>query len=181
MREPRVLGEATEQRIQHCRRLPLPAERRVGRRRGRDERERIVDGHFGIVGEIAIDARQGVRVRLQPAAVRPRLVVTIEGAAGCEKAPLPRRGCAERERPLRRDRALPQVVTRRAAYERVPPEVQRQSPVRERTGGVGCHDVAERPTAFLPPEGDRKSTRLNSSHSQISYAVFCLKKKKKKI
>src|SRR2546427_9512320 len=28
---------------------------------------------------------------------------------------------------------------------------------------------------------DRKSTRLNSSHSQISYAVFCLKKKKKKV
>src|SRR2546427_2509859 len=31
------------------------------------------------------------------------------------------------------------------------------------------------------PRLDRKSTRLNSSHSQISYAVFCLKKKKKKI
>src|SRR2546430_4411276 len=30
-----------------------------------------------------------------------------------------------------------------------------------------------------PPGEDRKSTRLNSSHSQISYAVFCLKKKKK--
>src|SRR2546427_8595945 len=30
------------------------------------------------------------------------------------------------------------------------------------------------------PEPDRKSTRLNSSHSQISYAVFCLKKKKRK-
>src|SRR2546427_1988085 len=29
------------------------------------------------------------------------------------------------------------------------------------------------------PGRDRKSTRLNSSHSQISYAVFCLKKKKK--
>src|SRR2546430_5556263 len=29
------------------------------------------------------------------------------------------------------------------------------------------------------PDLDRKSTRLNSSHSQISYAVFCLKKKKK--
>src|SRR5216683_5829156 len=28
---------------------------------------------------------------------------------------------------------------------------------------------------------DRKSTRLNSSHDQISYAVFCLKKKKRKI
>src|SRR2546427_6244096 len=36
---------------------------------------------------------------------------------------------------------------------------------------------------LLQPAGesdaDRKSTRLNSSHSQISYAVFCLKKKKK--
>src|SRR5688572_31171855 len=31
-----------------------------------------------------------------------------------------------------------------------------------------------------PAHRDRKSTRLNSSHSQISYAVFCLKKKKKK-
>src|SRR2546430_13466561 len=33
---------------------------------------------------------------------------------------------------------------------------------------------------LLPPrvDQDRKSTRLNSSHSQISYAVFCLKKKK---
>src|SRR5437763_12181115 len=30
------------------------------------------------------------------------------------------------------------------------------------------------------PERDRKSTRLNSSHRCISYAVFCLKKKKKK-
>src|SRR6266567_7957207 len=30
-----------------------------------------------------------------------------------------------------------------------------------------------------PATPDRKSTRLNSSHSQISYAVFCLKKKKK--
>src|SRR5438876_2508496 len=29
------------------------------------------------------------------------------------------------------------------------------------------------------PQGDRKSTRLNSSHPSISYAVFCLKKKKK--
>src|SRR5690625_5727442 len=31
------------------------------------------------------------------------------------------------------------------------------------------------------PEQDRKSTRLNSSHVAISYAVFCLKKKKKQI
>src|SRR6266853_154276 len=33
--------------------------------------------------------------------------------------------------------------------------------------------------ATCQPTQDRKSTRLNSSHSQISYAVFCLKKKKK--
>src|SRR5688572_31018145 len=33
---------------------------------------------------------------------------------------------------------------------------------------------------YIPALADRKSTRLNSSHSQISYAVFCLKKKKKK-
>src|SRR3712207_7342766 len=32
---------------------------------------------------------------------------------------------------------------------------------------------------WLGQSGDRKSTRLNSSHANISYAVFCLKKKKK--
>src|SRR2546430_3226031 len=39
--------------------------------------------------------------------------------------------------------------------------------------------VTERPpfTRWLMVPSDRKSTRLNSSHSQISYAVFCLKKK----
>src|SRR2546427_3956615 len=36
------------------------------------------------------------------------------------------------------------------------------------------------PPSPLKQHSDRKSTRLNSSHSQISYAVFCLKKKKKK-
>src|SRR2546429_3041894 len=35
-------------------------------------------------------------------------------------------------------------------------------------------------TMYLKEERDRKSTRLNSSHGYISYAVFCLKKKKKK-
>src|SRR2546430_9198047 len=34
--------------------------------------------------------------------------------------------------------------------------------------------------SWRPLGADRKSTRLNSSHSQISYAVFCLKKKKNK-
>src|SRR2546430_11551716 len=35
------------------------------------------------------------------------------------------------------------------------------------------------PWTWRPAPRDRKSTRLNSSHSQISYAVFCLKKKNK--
>src|SRR5438270_12264169 len=41
-------------------------------------------------------------------------------------------------------------------------------------GGAGAGQLGLSPA---PP--DRKSTRLNSSHSQISYAVFCLKKKNK--
>src|SRR5688572_31298482 len=57
----------------------------------------------------------------------------------------------------------------------------------EAIAALPCH---QRPPAstvgehLSPPAApisrDRKSTRLNSSHSQISYAVFCLKKKKKK-
>src|SRR2546430_5204905 len=48
--------------------------------------------------------------------------------------------------------------------------------VRARVGGVGLREWVENQMA--PRRIDRKSTRLNSSHSQISYAVFCLKKKK---
>src|SRR3989454_8711737 len=47
---------------------------------------------------------------------------------------------------------------------RAPPAPARSGPNRSRRG---------------PPRRDRKSTRLNSSHLVISYAVFCLKKKKK--
>src|SRR2546427_3237049 len=45
-------------------------------------------------------------------------------------------------------------------------------------GRIRTHDA---PRVGGPPSPDRKSTRLNSSHSQISYAVFCLKKKKTQI
>src|SRR5258707_6162380 len=41
-------------------------------------------------------------------------------------------------------------------------------------------DVLTRYETALSAEADRKSTRLNSSHANISYAVFCLKKKKTK-
>src|SRR2546430_11433081 len=46
-----------------------------------------------------------------------------------------------------------------------------------RNDGRSGEDLASR-RSRRPPRPDRKSTRLNSSHSQISYAVFCLKKKK---
>src|SRR3712207_6984494 len=59
---------------------------------------------------------------------------------------------------------------------------------RSRAGRDGTHETEESlglldvhsdapPKA---PRADRKSTRLNSSHANISYAVFCLKKKKKR-
>src|SRR2546430_6735496 len=71
----------------------------------------------------------------------------------------------------RRDREVPRQEQDEEAVERV------HLPGRE--GRVGEHG---RKRAGEPGvrAGDRKSTRLNSSHSQISYAVFCLKKKKKK-
>src|SRR5262245_63505514 len=52
-----------------------------------------------------------------------------------------------------------------------------------RIGGAppGAPDAAPDRGAAARPRGDRKSTRLNSSHLGISYAVFCLKKKKKTI
>src|SRR2546427_6474973 len=49
--------------------------------------------------------------------------------------------------------------------------------------GAELREAGRRPLRFVDEHAlgaDRKSTRLNSSHSQISYAVFCLKKKKKK-
>src|SRR2546421_7847155 len=49
-----------------------------------------------------------------------------------------------------------------------------------RSGGFRCITDTS-PLSRSGERADRKSTRLNSSHDQISYAVFCLKKKKKEI
>src|SRR6516164_10754557 len=46
-----------------------------------------------------------------------------------------------------------------------------------RSPGPRATGRACRRSSSCPSPGDRKSTRLNSSHSSISYAVFCLKKK----
>src|SRR2546427_3240618 len=53
-----------------------------------------------------------------------------------------------------------------------------QVAMRDGAGAQG-HGLVEHDGARACIDQDRKSTRLNSSHSQISYAVFCLKKKKK--
>src|SRR5690242_21737915 len=50
-----------------------------------------------------------------------------------------------------------------------------------RSRGDAAHFHSLSPRLRLVHARDRKSTRLNSSHMSISYAVFCLKKKKKKI
>src|SRR2546426_5577758 len=62
-----------------------------------------------------------------------------------------------------------------------PPERERHSPPHsggERRCHAGTHGYGATPPKG--ESGDRKSTRLNSSHLVISYAVFCLKKKKTK-
>src|SRR3712207_7860920 len=61
-----------------------------------------------------------------------------------------------------------------AAYAAVkdPEGFRREAEAARRLGYLG--------KSCIHPSQDRKSTRLNSSHANISYAVFCLKKKKKK-
>src|SRR2546429_4088057 len=66
-----------------------------------------------------------------------------------------------------RDAAL-RDVGRLAVAQRADPEIERD--LRPRRSQPHTHAAAD--------FGDRKSTRLNSSHGYISYAVFCLKKKK---
>src|SRR3712207_1627595 len=67
--------------------------------------------------------------------------------------------------PGRLPRRAPQPVRPRGGEAHPRPAARRPAPVRSRA-------------AAAPRPGDRKSTRLNSSHANISYAVFCLKKKR---
>src|SRR2546427_8485129 len=78
--------------------------------------------------------------------------------------PRAHRGALLHARPAHRD----DIRTRRVRAERSQPEARRvlRHAPRAKTNLSG-----------LAVPGDRKSTRLNSSHSQISYAVFCLTKK----
>src|SRR2546427_5212550 len=73
-----------------------------------------------------------------------------------------------------RSTLFPYTTLFRSHLQRAGPDLLRPLDVQARRGGA-----SRRGGRDPPPHGrDRKSTRLNSSHSQISYAVFCLKKKK---
>src|SRR5699024_11933978 len=83
--------------------------------------------------------------------------------------------------------APPSPSGRRGTHsERKPPHLRRPP---ASAGARPAHTAAGRRRSFLPPRWwaggcpteDRKSTRLNSSHVSISYAVFCLKKKNNEI
>src|SRR5439155_10416106 len=88
---------------------------------------------------------------------------------------------AKRRRPAGADERV--ELPRRHHLAQVPPGRHELMPYVRREGYI--HFLDERSLAALEPEHvlrhqlDRKSTRLNSSHVAISYAVFCLKKKKK--
>src|SRR5690606_42112370 len=81
-------------------------------------------------------------------------------------------------------RALhPRLADHRSASERHRASARQSAPpgrhwLHRGGGGVRCrHDPRRRPSDRSDGLRDRKSTRLNSSHVKISYAVFCLKKK----
>src|SRR5205085_10697391 len=74
--------------------------------------------------------------------------------------------------------SIPRVLDSRCANRGDPRRRNRVAKRQWRT--ICCSAYAVDICHAIPTTRDRKSTRLNSSHSQISYAVFCLKKKKKK-
>src|SRR3712207_8620026 len=60
-------------------------------------------------------------------------------------------------------------------------ELRPAAPARRPRAGLQDRSLHQGPRHRARRGADRKSTRLNSSHANISYAVFCLKKKKKSI
>src|SRR5438477_596495 len=102
-----------------------------------------------------------------------QLILTATAFAIASAGPAP----AQTSAPVAGDSGLQSLVAE--ALARNPTIAQRQAAVRAATLRI-------RPAGSLPDPMltigviDRKSTRLNSSHMSISYAVFCLKKKKTK-
>src|SRR3712207_8439742 len=90
-----------------------------------------------------------------------------------------------------RSTLFPYTTLFRSAQQRVggDPALLLQQHDGDRDRGAGAEDADQRVDRQQEAErhaeqrgmGDRKSTRLNSSHANISYAVFCLKKKKRNL
>ncbi len=147
--------KSLEQRVQNGRGALLPGERRIRLGRGRDQRQRIVNGDFGVVREIAIDARQGVGVGLQPAAVGRGIVAAIEGRRRRNEPLLARRGRAQGGGALGCRRAAARAFAAGGSTSRewIAPRIQRETPVPHRAGRIGRDDGLERTQSLLPPEG----------------------------
>src|SRR5688572_31735174 len=78
-----------------------------------------------------------------------------------------------------RSTLFPYTTLFRSSLKRRPEQQLERLAVAEEEGLVVEQGLDHLVAALVARSEDRKSTRLNSSHSQISYAVFCLKKKKK--
>src|SRR2546422_3474130 len=92
-------------------------------------------------------------------------------------APEPDAPGAERRRQVTRPRPGHADLAGSLKYDRQDArDILERASARETVARVACGAVCK---VLLDQFGDRKSTRLNSSHGYISYAVFCLKKKKK--
>src|SRR5438309_7045592 len=77
------------------------------------------------------------------------------------------------------ERVLHRAVVHRGVVAQIEQPYRAREPLAVQR--VGDEPPEPRAPAPARPRADRKSTRLNSSHSSISYAVFCLKKKKKAV
>src|SRR3712207_7496088 len=73
--------------------------------------------------------------------------------------------------------ALP-ICTRRERLALSPLVIRKPRPRAARQSALALYQLSSSTCVRVSAAGDRKSTRLNSSHANISYAVFCLKKKK---
>src|SRR2546426_4130219 len=79
----------------------------------------------------------------------------------------------------RRTACVTPTVARRSPSSITPATAAEDAASPEKTDTSPTLPSSEAPPPTTATPGDRKSTRLNSSHLVISYAVFCLKKKKK--
>src|SRR2546427_5720246 len=179
-----ILTELGENRVQEA--LPKPDDP-VGRRAGwhlighlQRNKAKLVPGRFALVQSVdSLALAEELERRAAALGVAQRVLLQVNVAGEAQKS-----GCAPDEAP-----ALARAVARlpRLGLEGLMTlapltddvDVQRRS-----FGGLRrLRDALQEDGLWLPTLSmgiDRKSTRLNSSHSQISYAVFCLKKKKKK-